>query len=735
MNEFKGLVTRIVSNRGKSTKITLANQGSSVTVNYKDFLWIYNGDKLVVLFDNDYNIVEKPLVIVDTSFTGNTVKQVLKQSCMDSNYHVKSLVKALENVCKPMKLDEYLSKQSDIFMYNKLFTSPMKSCVFAGITKTNIKLFLTAWNKFINLRRLYNIGITKTEINKSLMLPYVMYYMITDFTPMAILGISSEKATNIYRLVYKDDPPESEVYYNSIMNKVYNSLINFRFVYYKDNSLLHYRDELSNYNLTYLDKYKLWTITQVEEIHNHLSIILKKIDSYPIDSLRLDIIESGIELNDNQLKAIEVALNSNISIITGAPGTGKSTILLQIIMLLEANGYQYLLSSYTGCAVSVMREKTKRPAYTMHSLLSKLRIDIKKYQNSGKKLFLIIDEMSMVYTKLFYSLLLNIKSELGDFPKLILLGDVNQLEPMYWGKLLQSMIKSGTINVVYLNKNYRSITEEGEENGIILNCESIIKKTNRDFIETNNFIIQEGNINTTIKIIESNIENGGDISDLTVLCPYRQDAAQINNIIQRLYNKDSNRITDCGNNTWIKGDKVMLIKNNTFHEIYNGQEGIIVDIMYNKLYVKFKNNINTYQFIITGKKHQTITPEDEEDDNEISDEVLYSHNLVLSYSSTIHKAQGKEWKYVIIFISGNKITSFLNKSLLYVAISRAVKFCLLVGYKDLLIDMKNKEPPNTIDIFHNKLIENMDKKEVFFKEEIEDIPIEEDYADYDELFS
>lgn len=398
-----------------------------------------------------------------------------------------------------------------------------------------------------------------------------------------------------------------------------------------------------------------------------------------------------IELDELQRKAVIEAAKNGVFILTGGPGTGKTTTINAIIRFFESQGLDILLAAPTGRAAKRMQETTGQDARTIHRLLELSKVPemgdnrFVFERNEGNPLetdVVIIDEMSMVDTALLHSLLRAIM--VGT--RLVLVGDINQLPSVGPGNVLKDMIASEQFNVVKLTKIFRQATESD----IIVNAHKInagksIKTDNKskDFFLLKRY---DSNIisSVVVKLIHSNLPKyvNASIYDIQVLTPMRKGelgVEKLNQVLQASLNpKASNKKEkEYHQTTFREGDKVMQIKNNyqlaweikSNHGItvesgmgvFNGDAGIIkeINLFSEQLTVEFdEGRLVQYPF----------TQLDE---------------LELAYAITIHKSQGSEYPAVIIpLLSGPKM--LLTRNLLYTAVTRAKSCVTIVGSERML---------------------------------------------------
>jgi exodeoxyribonuclease V alpha subunit len=405
---------------------------------------------------------------------------------------------------------------------------------------------------------------------------------------------------------------------------------------------------------------------------------LIKIKSGPLDStLNFFNVEDNIKeisklskivIDEDQLEAVTCAISEKILVITGSPGTGKSTILNYILKIFEMKNIIVKLAAPTGRAAKRLSETTGREAKTIHRLLEynpKLNTFSKNKLNKISCDLLIIDEASMLDIKLTRNLI-----EAIDYKtRIIFVGDVDQLPSVGPGNVLNDMINSRIFKVVRLNKIYRQFGRSK----IIYNAHRIRDglfpslNFNPDEDKINDFYFiekteQEDVVNTIINMLYYNLPNkfGFDpLKDVQVLVPVNKGIVGVENLNSRIQNKFNSSLKKItrGNFESRQNDKVIQQKNNYEKDVFNGDIGFIkeIDFELQEFKVDFNDKIVTYNFY---------------DTDEIS----------LSYAISIHKSQGSEFKCVIIPILTSHYM-LLQRNLLYTAITRAKELAVIIGSK------------------------------------------------------
>lgn len=513
----------------------------------------------------------------------------------------------------------------------------------------------------------------------------------------AIIYVLNQKAINFGHVYYPKEKLTDEVskligVEKELIEPVYmNLLLSSEVVI--DNSF-----EESNVYLDYLYISESYIASKLAKMAlNEDFKILFDIDK----EIKTAIKSLSIKLSDIQINAISSCFKENISIITGGPGTGKTTIINTISKIYLDNGYNISLCAPTGRAAKRIEETTGIEAKTIHRMLGYIPSsydDIGHFEyNEDNPLetdLIIIDEMSMVDVVLFEKLLRGIK----DNTRLIIVGDVDQLPSVGAGNVLRDLINSEKIKYTKLVDIFR----QSENSNIIVNAhkinngqEPILNEKNSDFffLKTESPVITR---NIVVDLISKRLPKayGYDFSkDIQILTQSRKGICgvfELNRLLQDILNP-KNEETDeflVGNKLFRVNDKVMQTKNNynlSFFDsdgeenfgVYNGDMGHII-------------------FIDKPSKKLTV----EMDDKRLIDYTLEDlDNLELAYAITIHKSQGSEFKSVIIpMFDGYRLLQ--TRNLLYTAITRAKENIVLVGDKNV---MNNMIRNNTINSRYSNL--------------------------------
>lgn len=418
--------------------------------------------------------------------------------------------------------------------------------------------------------------------------------------------------------------------------------------------------------------------------------------------------KNSIVLSDEQENAIKTCLNSCMTIITGGPGTGKTTIIKCIIDILEEKEKSYVLAAPTGRAVKRISQTTKKQAKTLHRLLEISKIDDKnldKMINVDVKIldtdYLIVDEASMIDTLMMNNLVRALKKK----TKVIFVGDVNQLPSVGPGTVLKDIIDSQVIPTIYLNTIYR----QSSKSDIIVNSHKVNNGEHFQFKnkDTDMYFIKCDNGEKVMEQIESllsyRLKKFADfdiIQDMQILSPTKKTdigVISLNKKAQEILNKkdENKKEKSFGDRIFRVGDKLMQIVNNYdkkfsingefFEGVYNGDIGYLKDIDFEaeKLIVNF------------------------DDDKDVEYDFDEADELEHAYAITVHKSQGSEFDYVILpILTGYK--KLLTRNLLYTAMTRAKKMLIILGNKqvvDYMID--NIEEKKRLTGLKNKILKKI----------------------------
>lgn len=400
--------------------------------------------------------------------------------------------------------------------------------------------------------------------------------------------------------------------------------------------------------------------------------------------------EYGIKYDEVQVEAIKSAVNSKFMVLTGGPGTGKTTTTLAIIKIFQKLNARILLAAPTGRAAKRMSEATEMEAVTIHRLLEYSPLEgYKKNDESTLECdVLIIDETSMVDTILMYNLLKAVSNE----TVVILVGDVEQLPSVGAGNVLKDIIDSGTVEIVKLTRIFR----QAQGSAIITNAHRINKgeaPNLRGGSKSDFFFIEEQEPQKVVETIKElcarrlpNYYKVDPVYDIQVLCPMQRGEAgayNLNLVLQETLNTSDVSIKYGGTVYKLK-DKVMQIKNNYDKNVFNG-------------------DIGTITYIDTEDKTLIINF----DGVDVDYDATELDEVVLAYATTVHKSQGSEYKIVVAPFTMQHYM-MLQRNLLYTCVTRAKKILVLVGSKKAIgIAVSNNKTQKRNTMLVNRLRINL----------------------------
>ena len=406
-------------------------------------------------------------------------------------------------------------------------------------------------------------------------------------------------------------------------------------------------------------------LPNIWDAENGTAVLLQKLDSFPCslpDDFDFSQLRSGdIEYDPVQLDAIRAALGSKVFVLTGGPGTGKTTTTQGIIKMLVSKNIQFLLAAPTGRAAKRLGETTGFDAVTIHRLLEYSPEEGNFQRNEENPLegkVLIVDECSMIDVQLMYSLLQAVPYNMT----VILIGDVDQLPSVGEGNVLRDIIDCGMFPVVRLTKIFR----QAQSSRIIMNAHRINQGKMPDLSngkDSDFFFIRscspEDAAEKVLELARKRLPSHYGISptSIQVLSPMKKGDAgtiSLNIKMQEMINPGSEGLKK-GDYVFRLHDKVMQITNNYDKGVFNGDIGEVIELSVEMRYLKVMFD--------TGVVEYDIHELDE---------------LILAYATTIHKSQGSEYPYTImVLLSSHNI--MLQRNLLYTGITRAKKLMVLVG--------------------------------------------------------
>ncbi|EOA07575.1 Exodeoxyribonuclease V alpha subunit [Mycoplasma yeatsii 13926] len=471
----------------------------------------------------------------------------------------------------------------------------------------------------------------------------------------------------------------------------------------KDHKLLVFKENRIYTHNSYYDEQEI-ALSLDYHLKNNLN---KSIDEQILNKYILEIeneIASSKNIKDfkydnSQINALKTFAKNNITIITGGPGTGKTTIIQAIVKLMQKmyKKSKFSISTPTGRAAAKIRENfIESEATTIHRLLEydgdENRFLINKHNALSFDL-LIVDECSMIDNRLFSQFLQSsLKAK-----KIVLVGDPEQLPSVNYGNVFFDIIKTNTIPTI----NLEHIHRQKENNGII-DLAYMIKNNTFDITKIDQLNNVKFIFNTDkeycLEQIKTNYAKDLDFNNpynTQIICPMYAGTLGINNLndlIQSNFNfniNDQQKIYQRAKNKYIESDKIMYLKNDSKLNISNGDVGIIDSIIY-------KNN--KFDFAIVNFNNTIL-----EFNNQNFDD------LTLSYACSVHKTQGSEYDKVILVLDATHFNQFIDKKLLYTAITRAKKELIIITKEDIFIQGINRSSKKRNTTLQEVIISTLNK--------------------------
>ena len=677
----------------------------------------------------------------------------------------------------------FLSDCSILYKTRKLGKDMINKLTNDGnmMKKDEFTKLLYWWYNTRVMRQLYLFGMNNREINNEDidMDPIDIYDTILT-NPFLVLALTVDKCINICNILEKTYTNKDEIM-GKIARSIQNNLVNRSWVgtpywflkvlvteiakergdHKKTDGTMKYDQDIAK---EYFSEYvkpmiKIYGMTPennyvymplAHKIENYIcDMVIEKTKNNPTNTI--EPIYSKTDLDEDQKKAIKMALNSDLSIITGGAGTGKTTVIKQIYENNDRLGLNTATVSFTGQAVSVLKKVLSNDSpSTMHMM-------IHKSETKDPFDHLIIDEISMVYEKLFYDFIITF----GHNYKITFVGDSNQLPAGKWGNLFTELLKIHTIPIGRLMTNHRSDVKG--ENGILINSKGVLryymeKKDSApdEFVEpfrltpTKNFkVVAGGNVDTIMKFVKSFASAGVKASNIMILYPHNREhdgvLDEINRKAQAIFNIQKDHVVDKKGYKWMIGDCVIMTKNNYNIGVMNGDRGVITDLIkatdimkannaklealnknmrtnvglpdtnntegiYDKILVKFRSGKEA-DFLVTYDdtydKGKSSIENDNDDDNSTRKKLGTVSVLSHSYGMTIHKSQGSEAEFVFLLFPKPKEREgkFKNMHLLYTSMTRArvAMFCICESSASDLEDACMRSPGVRYDTLAYKI--------------------------------
>jgi len=424
-------------------------------------------------------------------------------------------------------------------------------------------------------------------------------------------------------------------------------------------------------------------LSRLRRAETDLADDIARLSAYKADTLSCDLdtisMITGLNYSSGQRAAITGALSSGMFVITGGPGTGKTSITNAIITAMRARGLHTLLAAPTGRAAKRMAEVTGHEAKTIHRLLEFGREGFSRNrENPLEGDVLIVDETSMIDTHLAKNLLAAVPTGM----RTIFVGDVDQLPSIGAGCVLRDIIDSGTVPTARLTEIFR----QAQDSDIIMNAHRInhgvMPRVRNDIFNGDMFFWEKESSTeaaaTVIRLATTAVTNkfGFPARDIQVLSPMRRKGdplatSTLNAEMQKILNPDGEVVAKLKDQELRVGDRIMQTRNNYEKGIFNGDMGVVM------AKVPYGDEDKAVMTAAFDGRTIRLTQED-------------LHDVELSYACTIHKSQGGEYPVVVVPIHDSHYV-MLKRNLLYTAVTRAKKMCILVGTKKAIAMAVNRE--------------------------------------------
>lgn len=653
-------------------------------------------------YGDTLNLIQPPLVVLGDD--KNTIIKSFTQALhgtgfgtMKANSLLEALILKTGNLTNAINS---LDKMATFYCYKGETDTGILQPYTPILKEKQMLELLQWWYKNRNLRRLYLLGINNTELRNSKMNPEEMYKTCLD-NPFKIFSLGIDKCDEINHRMGKEVPPEIKLC-SQICRKLYECMesrgwsgtpTNILIKMFPD--VVKHIDQLREVFEVKTDLHTVY-LPYAYEVETGIANFVKNLIDSPILPGSIspsEITYTRDDLSNEQKNVIHKALNDNICIVRGKAGSGKSTLIKELVHNLKAKGVKYKVVSFTGKAVARIREVTEqKEPMTMHMAIT---LGDKKSADH-----VIIDEASMVTSDLLYEFV----NKFGSNFRLTLIGDPNQLMPIGWGMLFDQMIKSNIVPIYTLHTCHRT-----GQNGILVNASNIVECNEPGydgppfrFEDSDEFNILEGNTDTIKELIKILQDSGIESKKITVITPFNKYIDEINVICQEIYNSDKRFVKDGNGKVWRINDRVMMTENNYKINIMNGDEGIITDLTQTEIKVTFKDGTD-HIFSLSLDAPDNLK-EGIEGEKVNYGKALTTSSLILSFCVSVHRYQGSECDFILFFVPEAKESKFLNRNLLYTGITRAKKIIWMVGDYNTMLRAATTAPAYRCDNLAQRLI-------------------------------
>jgi hypothetical protein len=589
---------------------------------------------------------------------------------------------------------ETISWYANNFRSDEAVAQPL---INIGLSKDQACKLLRGWYQKFCLRRLYLLGLTRKEIRECcdrgwsgtkgvVNSPDALYYQLLEnpFIPEKIPLNKAKDIASRYGITFNQDIIECASLIRFVDEQSSENSWSCYPVYSLMRRYPRFNDLADMLKLQFkcTIRYNFFYLRHQAEIEDSLVEHLK---SEPLPKTHLSEL-SKRKFCDEQIRAIELALNNTVSVITGSAGTGKTHVISGLVDELDLREIPWCIGSFTGKAIANVKKAVgKRDnIMTLHMILSKGKI-VDIFDRPVR--VLIIDEISMIPNELISKVILKLSRALNPDQKLqiILVGDPNQVQPIECGDFTNQVLNSWifedgnprlSIPWIQLTEDHRRKDKEGVLYSNMNQFATAERPEDINFEWGVDCEFISGGIVEIENCVRKLYEQGASSEDVTVISPINEGLDDINLRLRNIFvNPNAPNITDAFGKTWYAGDRVMMTVNRYDIKVMNGEEGIVTEILFHKscIKVKFQNGqeVDIPTFI-------PVIVEDHDDEPDL-EQPLSTKLLVLGWAITIHKSQGSQWKHVIFYIHP-KIAkgSFLNRHLLYTGISRSQKSLTVV---------------------------------------------------------
>ena len=597
-------------------------------------------------------------------------RMIVKKGC------VPDVIVFLNEVSRSLCVEGLLSKEAE-----ELFSPDMKPNM--------MRMFLYWWYEHRSLRRLYLLGVTQNEVQEIKFRSIDKAYLLIKKNPYLVFELPIETCTRIFSRLRKI-PTEDQFYAGQAARFLYQKVKNGSTCY-------PFKLFLTQYPKFTLSSFEIFKKDYELEMYNnmvYLNFAYRTESSLATSLNRLKVINTDKplrdyqpfflrkELDEVQKKAVKSCFTEWITVIDGQAGSGKTTVTKEVFHNAKIRGEKIAFVCPTGKAASRSREVIgcDDPS-TIHSFV--LRRKGEKFDH------IVIDEAGMVSDEVFEMFF---EAFPVGFYRLTLVGDPNQLDPIGFGSPFAQIIKSGQVPVTTLNFNYRCdqnvLDNDGKPlaNNILVNADKIIHDEVYVPVREGNFILTDQKLQYLTSILSVIRDLGYSSDDVTVLNPYKEGLASINQTISEFFNSKKDFVFDSNNNIYRVGDRLRMLKNNYDLNIMNGEEGKIekIDQLNLRLTLEFNSNETA---VIDGDGVLTTDGVKRYIEFLVEKPKIYGKSKVpwiglmaLSFAKTVHSSQGSEYPYVIMYIPFDRSSgNFVNRNLIYTGLTRAQTAFYLLG--------------------------------------------------------